>query len=284
MRVTLALVFLALAVGVAAAQPAGGGEARPDFAKAAALYKQAEAAMTAGQFADAARDYAAAYDITKDPVLFFKIGGAQEKAGNCALALNYFKLYLAEGTPSEEYRKLTEERIAACEAAGKTEKTETEKAEQPETVEKAETAPGSGAEGAAPVEDSTAQLSERPSLTGSKPSRTRGVAWITLGVGIAFGTLGTVSMLSAEAAEKDLQDLYSLPIAYTDETRALEQKLIDQGERYELLSWIAFGAAGATFLTATVLFVASADDDQEPPPVSVQVGHGGATIVGAWQF
>ena len=275
MRASLVVLSLALAVGTAAAQPAGD---KPDFAKAGALYKAAEAAMAAGSYADAARDYAEAYDITKDPVLFFKIGGAHEKAGRCDVALTYYRRYLAEGTPAADYKQLTEERIVACEALV------AKPAPDPTPDPTPEPTPDPGAEPAKPPpDDSTAQLSERPSLAGSKPSRTRGVAWITLGVGIAFGTLGTVSALSAEAAEKDLADLYALPVPYA-QSRETEQKILDQGKRYETLAWVGFAAAGASFIAATVLFVASADDDTEAPPVSVHVGDGGASVVGSWSF
>jgi tetratricopeptide (TPR) repeat protein len=275
MRAPLVVLALAVTVGTAAAQPAG--DTKPDFAKAAALYKAAEAAMAAGSYGDAARDYAEAYDITKDPVLFFKIGGAHDKAGRCDVALTYYRRYLSEGTPAADFKKLTEERVVACEAL--VAKPVPEPGPSPEPARDPDGDPAKP-----PPEDSTAQLSERPSLVGSRPSRTRGVAWITLGVGIAFGTLGTVSALSAEAAEKDLADLYGSQVPYIEATRATEQKIIDQGKRYETLAWVGFAAAGASFVAATILFVASADDGEEAPPVSVHVGDGGASVVGSWTF
>src|SRR6185295_2033456 len=108
MRKAVLVVILVASARVASADP--------DYARAATLYKQAETEMAAGQYSDAASDYAEAYDITKDPVLFFKIASADDKAGRCDLALTYYRRYLNEGNPNEEYKATTEDRIKACEA------------------------------------------------------------------------------------------------------------------------------------------------------------------------
>src|ERR1041385_7602890 len=68
------IVGLVLTGGVAAAQPAA-----PDFERAKSLYQQASAEMKDGRYADAAKDFGAAYDITRDPVLFYKIATANQK-------------------------------------------------------------------------------------------------------------------------------------------------------------------------------------------------------------
>src|SRR5206468_2818294 len=64
----IAAGLLAGTAGIALGQPG------PDFAKATELYRQATAELADGKYAEAVRDYGAAYDITKDPVLFYKIG------------------------------------------------------------------------------------------------------------------------------------------------------------------------------------------------------------------
>jgi hypothetical protein len=281
MRAALSVVFLALATAVAVAQPDG---EKPDFARAAELYKQAEAAMSAGRYADAAQDYAIAYDITKDPVLFFKIASANDKAGRCDLALTYYRRYLKEGNPNDEFKKLTEERVAACEGGtGTTATTTTTKEPEPEPPVPPSTT--------TTPDDSTSALStEKPSLTGSKPGKRRGLAWISLGVGIALGTVGVVAAMSAEAAEKDLKDLTDIrvqgrPPEFTADNQDRYDDLIAQGERYETLSWVAFGAAGAAFATATVLFLTSrGDSSSEKPPVAIQVTGDGAAITGTFGF
>src|SRR5262245_30155272 len=85
------LVASALVIGAAFAVGAGlGGTAHAqgaDLSKAKEHYKAAEAAMAASRFSDAAAEYGMAYEITKDPVLFFKIATADEKAGRGDLAV-----------------------------------------------------------------------------------------------------------------------------------------------------------------------------------------------------
>src|SRR5687767_7172820 len=104
-------IMTALLVGVALshAQPAPA-----DVERAKQHYASGQQAMTDGRFADAVREYGAAYDITKDPVLFYKIGNANERAGKCDVALIYYDRYLKEARPDAQFVALTEERIKAC--------------------------------------------------------------------------------------------------------------------------------------------------------------------------
>jgi tetratricopeptide (TPR) repeat protein len=272
-------VFLALATAGAAAQATD----QPDLDRAAELYAQAESELAAGQYAEAARDYAMAFDLTKDPVLHFKIAGAHDKAGSCDLALTYYRRYLAEGNPSDEHKALTTERIVVCEKPAATPSTP-----DPSTGPATTTSTDPGTDPG--TADAAAQLGgDPPSLAAMSPSKRRGAAWIVLGVGIALGTVGAVAAMSAEAAEKDLQDLYDIRIAGRppEWSPALQQRyddLVSQGDRYQKLSWIAFGAAGAAVVGAAVLFVVSAGGDHEQPPVAVHVTTGGAQVFGGWSF
>ncbi|HWM84844.1 MAG TPA: hypothetical protein VNO33_03375 [Kofleriaceae bacterium] len=88
--------------------------AQPDFEAAKQHYQAAEQASAAGKHSKAAREYGIAYDITKDPVLFFKIGQAYDRAGDCTTAKVYYLRYLKEGKPEAEYRQRTEALIANC--------------------------------------------------------------------------------------------------------------------------------------------------------------------------
>src|SRR5258708_5601904 len=83
---------------VSHAQPAP-APASDDIERARDRYVSAEAAMKDGRFDDAARDYGAAYELSKDPALFFKIGHALESAGKCETALIYYARYLRDGAP-----------------------------------------------------------------------------------------------------------------------------------------------------------------------------------------
>src|SRR5262245_26114878 len=111
MRRALAGVIVGTVAGLCAV---GAGQPAPDFDRASELYKSAEAAMAEQRYADAIRDYAAAYDITKDPVLFYKLGAASERAGNCSAALTYYAGYLKDAKPTDRFKVLTEAHIRAC--------------------------------------------------------------------------------------------------------------------------------------------------------------------------
>src|SRR6476660_2713923 len=74
-------------------------------------YKNAETAMAASAYEYAASEYGMAYELMKDPILFFKIGEADQKAGKCAAAITYYKRYLKEGNPNADFKKKTDDRI-----------------------------------------------------------------------------------------------------------------------------------------------------------------------------
>src|SRR5215216_6763625 len=75
----------------------------PDLETAKMHYRNAEQAMTEGRYAGAAAEYIAAYEITQDAVLFYKIAIAHEKAGDCKAAVIYYRRYLAQGKPNGEF-------------------------------------------------------------------------------------------------------------------------------------------------------------------------------------
>jgi hypothetical protein len=108
--VILALVLVA--ASTAAAAP-------PDYEAAKRHYQAAEKAAAEGKFKLAAREYGIAYDITKDPVLFFKIGHSYDRADDCTTAKVYYLRYLKEGKPAPEYRRRTEALIQACKNRGR---------------------------------------------------------------------------------------------------------------------------------------------------------------------
>jgi hypothetical protein len=108
------VVALGTALAGAIAGPVGRADPAPALERARELYRSAEAAMNDGRYDDAARDYGAAYELSADPALFYKIGRASERGGKCDVAVVYYARYLREGKPTEPFTALTRERIAAC--------------------------------------------------------------------------------------------------------------------------------------------------------------------------
>ena len=217
--------------GPGAAKPA------PDYAHAAELYKAAEAAAAADKLDDAIRDYAAAYEITKDPVLFYKIGLANQRANKCEVALVYFGRYLREGKPEKRFADLTERRITACGG-------------DPDKL------------AAAPVAAGTVTQPAPPSTPPAKPlppQHGTGTTWLVIGAGVGLVIAGGVLAYSAKSSERDVEDLYAgldgKAPQFTPAIKARYDELVDQGHRYQYLSWASFGAAAVVGGIATWLFL-----------------------------
>jgi len=258
--------------------PAPAPAPQPDYARAKQLYDSATTAFDKGQWADAERDFGAAYEITKDPVLFFKIGAAYEKAGSCEIALSYYTRYLREARPAQSFVDLTKERVEACAgdwkvvlaAAGMP---------APEVGSGSGSATGSGSASASASGSASASASASGSESGSgsgsgsgsdvaltglgsgvdtKP-HTRDLPWVMVGGALAFATAGAVLAYSATSSEQDIKDLYvgvdgKTPV-FDEKTKQRYQDLLDEGHRYQYLSWGAFGVAAGFGIAATLIFI-----------------------------
>jgi len=267
-------VVAAVLLATVAAGPAGLGTSQaqpapdhaPDYARAKELYKSAELAMAEARFVDAARDYSAAYEITKDPVLFYKIGSAHERSGKCDVALIYYRRYLHESRPSETFTTLTRQRITACGGNPDVTAPETGSAgsASPDTRSAAGSAATSDAGGAAvpaEVPGGGSAVTAPPPIPAGGRHR---VAWILVGGSIASLTVGSVLAYSANASESDVDDLYvglrGTPPVFDARTKARYDDLIAEGERYQMLARLSFGVAGALAIGAVIKFATDKDE------------------------
>jgi hypothetical protein len=120
------------------------------------------------------------------------------------------------------------------------------------TSSSAEQPPGPGSGSAAPAAIAV-------------PSNRHKVAWILTGSAIALGTLGGILAYAASSSENDVRDLYigigGQAPPFDAQTRKKYDDLIDQGHRYQHLSWASFGVAGAAAVGAAVLFALGRRDE-----------------------
>lgn len=287
MRITGILGGLLLAAAATAASPAAAQPA-PDLARARDLYKAAEAEMAAGRYADAASDYGAVYDITRDPVVFYKIGSANEQAGRCDVALVYYARYLKEARPSEKFAAQTAERITACGGGPPAAATATGPgaASAPTAAASAPTA--AAPPGPAAIVDTAPAPAAAP--VGPPPTRPghHKAAWLCVSGAVAFVTLGAVFAYSAHAAENDVADLYvgfdGKPPAYDDHTRGQYEALQRDGRRYEVLSWMSFGVAGVAAVAAASLFYGDRHERAPRTVIAPTIAPGGGGVAATIRF
>lgn len=224
-----------LAAGEAPLRSDQDHESAVDLERSRALYAAAEQATSAGQFAAAARDYALAYEITKDPILFYKIGVANKRADQCDTAIVYFTRYLREGHPTPEFRAQTERHIEACGGASAT------PAPRGEEQAGAAAIPLAASPGTAPV------------------SRRLQWAWTATGTALAAASMGTVLMLSAGSTGEEIDDLMEITATQdgglTPNQEARKRELEDERRTLRTLGWVSFGVAGAAAVAGTVLFL-----------------------------
>jgi hypothetical protein len=304
------LVSIGLAAGLATlavrsdtnAQPAPGAPSSADFARAKQLYDTATSELDKGAYKDAVRDFGAAYEITKDPVLFYKIALANEKAGACSTALVYYGRYVREAKPAVQFLERTRERVEACHGdwkalVGDTSGAGSAGSAAPTAGSASSTTPtGSGTtsgSGASTGSDGTAGSnrtsgsdagsastdasagSGADALTGLGSGSAapvvehrhgRDLPWLMVGGALAFATAGAVLAYSATSSEQDIRDLYvgldNKPPVFDAATQKRYQDLLDEGHRYQYLSWGAFGVAAGFGIAATMLFIYDHNEEQ----------------------
>ena len=271
MRTGLVGLLMALA-GVAAAAPTP--PTPGDVEQAKGLYAAAERELATGAYADAARDYGAAYELSKDPVLFYKIATAREKNGECPIAVVYFRRYLKEAAPEARFVERVTQRITACGAPVEEPPPVVTPAPQIEPSPSPQIEPSPRIEPSPQVEP----LGTVP-VRGSHPA-----AWVVGAGAIALAVSGVVLAEAAHSSESDVTDLYvgfqNTPPTYDLATQKRYQALVDQGHRYQDLSWTAFGLTAVAAGVSAYLFTRHGDEPVLAPTASAH----GAGVAATWAF
>lgn len=303
---------VATGLALALAHPAMAEDQLTEEQKQAARthFMKAQAEEAAGNYAAAALEYGAAYEVTSDAKVFFHMGRVNQKAGKCNVALVYYRRYLKEANPTEEFRRLTEENIAGCKATlGITDDGGggTDTGTGGGTGTEPDFGGGTGDTGTGTGDTGTGDtLGAGGSLGAGGPSFTddggatwkRSAAWISTGATIGLVAVGAVLYLSAEGSEEDIEALIDFrdqqgrPLPY-EEIQGQYADLVDEGERFDKLSTYAFIGAGVTAAAAVTFFIldAKAGGSEKPvgfvgksPRVAPRVGRESAGVVLGWEF
>lgn len=273
------------------ATPARAQDRPIDYDAAKRHYQAGEEASRKGEFGEAAKRYGMAYEITKDPVLFYKIATAYDAGGDCKAAVIYYRRYLGEAKPEQRFVEKTEAKIAACEQK---KQTAGSAGRSPDATAPPAGGPDSGGAAAptgpvaAATDDEAPPTAGPPAFADTGTTWMESAAWGAVGTAFTFATIGGVLGLSASSREEDIENLFATvgePETYEGAIKARYLDLIDEGERLEVFSYVAFGVAGAAALVAAGLFVfdrsPAADGEASLAPV---VAPGQAGVSAAWSF
>jgi tetratricopeptide (TPR) repeat protein len=266
-----------------------------DYDEAKARYKAGELAAKSGDWAKAAKEYGIAYEITKDAVLFFKIATAYHEAGDCESALIYYGRYIQEANPEQKFKERAEGKIAKCEKKLADSGTgDTGSGTGDGTDTSGGTGAGTGADlgdGDGPDVDLGGGGDGPPSFSDDKPTWQRTAAWASVGGVVTFVTVGAVLGLSANSREEDIENLFITagdPETYSGTVKERYDDLIDEGEKLEVYSYVAFGVAGAAAIASALFFVLDANSEpEESAPSAViapSVGPNQVGVAAQWRF
>lgn len=112
--IALAIAFAALAI--IAPTPALAQQPSPaDITKAKAAFGEGKKLFDAGDFAEAAGKFKESYKLSKNPVLLYNIGFANEKAGQDDIALFYYRKFLTDAPADAAQRAEVTEKVKELE-------------------------------------------------------------------------------------------------------------------------------------------------------------------------
>lgn len=240
------------------------------------LFKAAEQAMAEGRHADAITDYTKAFELSKEVAFLYKLGRAHQLAGDCKTAIDFYGRYLREGKPEQKFVDVTRQRIVEC--GGDPDKA----ALPPEPVKPPEpTEPTKPPE--VVVETKPAPAEAPPPPPPPPPKGKHQTAWLLVGGSLAMFTIGGVLAYSANAAENDVLDLYQgfdgNPPRFSEDTTERYDALIEEGERYQLLSRVSLGVAAGLGIGAAIVFWRGRGTADEPARVAPVVSPRNTGIV-----
>ncbi len=276
-------------------QVAWAGDPKPDFVAAKKHYSAAESAAKAQDWSTAAKEYGVAYEITRDPVLFFKLGNAYQLSGDCTRAVEYYERYIAEAKPSEEYKVDAKSRITKCNAAssGGTENSDlapaTTDAGGSAAVPGLEENQNSGVDLVGTDSESVGQ----PTFIDDEPTWQETAAWTSIGVSVAFLSASAILGLSANSREEDIDNLISFrdgdgnPAEFDPNIQQRYDKLVDEGEQLNTLSLVALGLAGVSAASAIVFFVldsSSSPEDDGLRSITPTITSESVGVAADWRF
>jgi tetratricopeptide (TPR) repeat protein len=193
-------------------------------------FRRGTAFFDAGDYEEAAREFEAAYDLSRHPELLFNVYLAHERLGNLAQAIAALEGYLNDGDPGERREALTSRRDRLRERLDE-DRREEEEARAAREQELREAASSSG--------------------PGAMP-------WIIAGSGLAVAAVGVVLLLVSAGDIQAVEEPGPSPMWSDVESQ------YDRAPVLSTIGGIALGVGAAALLTGLtwgLLTLGGADDD-----------------------
>jgi len=292
MRSTV-LACVVVAVSLVFAGAASAQKSKFNTAAAKAAYIAAKKAESEKDWKTAAREYGQAYDISRDPILFYNIAFALKQDGNCEFAIIYFKRYLNDPSPEPDTRAKTEWQIKAC-------KDKLGIKDEPKEAEPTDTGTGTGTtggtDGGTDSGNGSTSTFAGPTVASdvdTEASVARKTAWVSLGLAAALTATGAAFAVSAHTRASEVENLIGFtdnnqqPVRFEGEIAQRYNDKVDEGKSFDTMAKIAFGAAGAAAVVSLAFFIidnGAAESSSASAAISPTITRDGAGVSAGWEF
>jgi tetratricopeptide (TPR) repeat protein len=298
-RMRVSILTLAVLLGGLAWSGNALAQGKPDFAAARKHYVNAQQAEKTGDYDTAVAEYAAAYDITKDSKILYSVARAYEKGGNKDAAVVYYRRYVNEAKDAKD-RDDVKKHIDELEPSA------TSPPSNPPPIDK-----GKGNEmlpPTPPAHDTTPPattvvvptgpeggIGDAPGLSDGGSRWQRNAGWASVGIAALAFTTGAVLGVSANSRAEDIQRLQDfrdprgVPTRYTGNVKQDYEDALDEGQKMEKYSIVAFSVAGVAAVAAVVFFAVDPGPPRSPEAVSQHyvtpvISHDSVGIAAGWGF
>ena len=197
---TLLALAAAHAALTAAAAPAAGAPdvaARPNQARANALFERAQKHYQAGQYSDAIKLFTEAYELVHDPVFLFNLAQSYRKVLDCVKASEYYQRYLTDATDADaKQRERVEQWLREIAPCVEQRREESERARRADEAARAQQAEA--------LRRQREEASRPRGIDRGRQLRIAGMA--AAGVGVVGLGLGSVFTIRGAQIKSDLAD------------------------------------------------------------------------------
>lgn len=204
-----------------------------DRERAAQEFSEGQRIFETGDHAQALIHFECSYSLYPHRDTLFNVGRCHEELGSFADASRSYRLYIERYPEAPDVADI-EARVLNIE----------QRLGSHESSEEDSTTPSEG--------EPDRQESEALPQTVTRMSTARIMAWVTLGLGLAFGAPGAGLLGAAGSTHNDFEAALNNPTVWDSVVRDTGER----GQTFETVGWALFGVGAASLLTSIILFAA----------------------------